>query len=447
MSHFRTGGLSRRRWALVVVMVVGSIASLVSYEEIERFRRNECSIYARLIYGLPSRSGLGLIVEHSIGYGESQEWTVLNEYESLEIRKMLGDRHWTEVDESGELTDGISMDMSRRLHRDEVVVSFIVSKELLERSAGLRQSLARPVECSLERFCSDLYFSESRVRVVHESRGVPAAREDGGRERPGIVIYIHGGGFVFGDMATYERILQRHAVKLGNSKSPSVVAYIEYRKSPKWRYPVPLEDVVASISWIHRNAERLGLDPSRLVVVGDSAGGSLAASSIASCLSIKQQSETGKNSAMSRKFHSYCRWVDHVRFLGLIYPALCQKCITNSKLKSFRLGFLTLGSLLWFEKQHQSKYLENYLDWRPQPLLAPANILRKFPRTSIVLMKSDILYDDGRLMYEILVKLKVKTKLRTFTGFHGTYGSSWLPGGRDALEFINDEISETMDSL
>ncbi|KAJ1604651.1 lipase/esterase, partial [Cryptosporidium canis] len=119
MSHFRAGGLSRRRWALVVVLVVGvilygwvdesltltesvvgramyaytlfrSIASLVSYEEIERFRRTECSIYAKLIYGLSSRSGLGLIVEHSIGHGESQEWTVLSEYESPEIREMLG---------------------------------------------------------------------------------------------------------------------------------------------------------------------------------------------------------------------------------------------------------------------------------------------------------------------------------------------------------------------
>lgn len=402
---------------IYVYTLFRNIVSLADYEEIEKFRSNDCSIYRNLIFGFANKNGLGMIVEHSIGYGGNQEWRILDEYESLEIENMLGGRHLVEIDEPGELPDEVPMELNRRLQKDEIVVNFIVSKELLERNSKLRQSLTQPVKCSTEKACSDLYFKESKVEVIYESTTTTtSSQEEQASQYPGIVVYIHGGGFVFGDMNTYENVLQRHAIRLGSSNKPSVIVYIEYRKSPKWRYPIPLEDVIASISWIHSNAESFGLDPNKLVVLGDSAGGSLATSSIASCLSIKDQSKRRNNNVLARRFHSYCKWVDDVKFLGLIYPALCQKCITSSKLKNHRFGFLTLSSLLWFERQHQSKYLENYFDWRSQPLLAPASILRRFPKTSIALMKSDILYDEGRLMYEILLKLKVDAKLRIFTG-------------------------------
>ncbi|KAL3128388.1 esterase [Cryptosporidium hominis] len=430
--------------AIYIYTLFRNVVSLDNYEEIEKFRKGDCSIYKNLIFGFSSKNDLGIIVEHNIGHGENKEWNVLDEYESLEIENIMGNRHWIEFDEFGELTDGISMDMDRQINKDDLVVNFIVSKELLERNYKLKQNLTRPIKCSTKKFCSDLYFNESKVKIIYENDNISTHNIDSKTESPGIVVFVHGGGFVFGDFDTYERTLQRHAIELGKLNKPSVIAYIEYRKSPKWRYPIPLEDVIASISWIHCNAEKFGLDPNKLVILGDSAGGNLATSSIASCLSIKDQNKRRNNSLLTKKYHNYCKWVDHVKFLGLIYPALCQKCITNSKLKNFRFGFLNLNSLLWFEKQYQSKYIENYFDWRSQPLLAPANILRKFPKTSIVLMKSDILYDEGRLMYEILLKLKVNVKLKIFTGFHGIYGSNWLSGGSNALEFINSEISEIM---
>lgn len=393
-----------------------NVVSLTNYEEIEKFRKSDCSIYKNLIFGFSNKNELGIVVEHSIGYGGNQEWSILDEYESLEVENIMGNRHWVEIDDLGELSDGISMDMNRELHKDEVVVNFIVSKKLLEKNNKLKQSLIRPIKCSTKKSCSNLYFNESKVKVIYENGDISTNDKDYEAESPGIVVYIHGGGFVFGDINTYEKVLKSHAIKLGKLNKPSIIVYIEYRKSPKWKYPIPLEDVIASISWIHSNAERLGLDPNKLVVLGDSAGGSLATSSIASCLSIKDQSKKRNNNLLSKRFQNYCKWVDHVKFLGLIYPALCQKCITNSKLKNYKFGFLTLSSLLWFEKQYQSKYIESYFDWRSQPLLAPANILRKFPKTSIVLMKSDILYDEGRLMYETLLKLKVNAKLKVFSG-------------------------------
>ncbi|KAF7456199.1 putative alpha/beta hydrolase fold domain containing protein [Cryptosporidium felis] len=393
-----------------------NVISLNSYEEIESFGKNECNLYRGLLFGFPGRKGLGLVVEHAIGTGGSQEWSILDEFGFSTAETLEEMRHGVEIENSGELMDGMSVEMDKKVNKEEVVVNFIASRELLEKNPSLLRQLTTPVDCFAKRKCSDFYFRESRVKILHREEVVSGEGPINQQETPGIVIYIHGGGYVFGNMATYEQILKRHAIELGKATHPSVVVYIEYRKSPKWKYPVPLEDVIASISWIHGHAESLGLNSKKLVILGDSAGGNLATSSIASCLSIKSESRRKKSNILLRKFQSHCKWVDDVRYLGLIYPALCQKCITRSKLNNYKLGFLNLGSIFWFEKQYQPKYLESYFDWRSQPLLAPAGVLSRFPKTGIVLVKSDILYDDGRLMYEILVRLNVDANLKVFSG-------------------------------
>ncbi|KAH8741711.1 hypothetical protein FG386_001285 [Cryptosporidium ryanae] len=399
---------------------IASISSLDDSESIERYRKREYNLLNYLIYGFSNKEELGLIVQHNIGTGGINKWSVLSEYSNLDSRSELGNSYLVEIEEYRELVDGLSFDMKEGRIKDEIFLNILVSRELLEKKNTLKEKLTKPVHCNIKNLCTSVYFQTSRVKVIHEindlMRNNNNSKNDSDISDPGIVIYIHGGGFVFGDFDSYKTILRRHAVELGKSQNPSVIFYIEYRKSPKWKYPIPLEDVILSVSWIFNNANKLGLNPNKLVILGDSAGGNLATSSIASCLNLRDELKYENNSDSYRKRYYHCNWVESVKYLGLIYPSLCQKCITKSKIWDYKIGFLNMGAMSWFEKQYQSNYLNSYFDWRSQPLLTPVNILKKFPRTGIVLLKNDILHDEGKLMYEILKRIKVKANAKICTG-------------------------------
>ncbi len=88
---------------------------------------------------------------------------------------------------------------------------------------------------------------------------------------PGCVVFLHGGGFVFGDVDTHDA----QARRIANRTRQAVLA-VDYRRPPEHRFPAAPDDVDAAVSWLRRRAGSLGLDAARLVALGDSAGGNLA---------------------------------------------------------------------------------------------------------------------------------------------------------------------------
>jgi acetyl esterase len=106
---------------------------------------------------------------------------------------------------------------------------------------------------------------DAEVPVLVHRRAVaePAA--------PGL-LYIHGGGFVMSDLRLFSGTVLRVADELG-----VVVVAVEYRLAPEHPFPAPLEDCYAVLSWMIDNAAELGIDPARVGVLGESAGGGLAA--------------------------------------------------------------------------------------------------------------------------------------------------------------------------
>ena len=87
-----------------------------------------------------------------------------------------------------------------------------------------------------------------------------------------VVVNFHGGGWVSGDVRQSE--WWASSVAAG---AQAVVVSVEYRLAPEHPFPTPPEDCYATVSWVHKHATELGIDPTRLAVMGDSAGGNLAA--------------------------------------------------------------------------------------------------------------------------------------------------------------------------
>lgn len=89
-----------------------------------------------------------------------------------------------------------------------------------------------------------------------------------------LLLYLHGGGFTIGSVATHD-VLCRELARLAGC----MVVSLDYRLAPEHKFPTAHDDAWDALQWLAQNAARLGADPARLAVGGDSAGGTLAAAS------------------------------------------------------------------------------------------------------------------------------------------------------------------------
>jgi acetyl esterase/lipase len=86
------------------------------------------------------------------------------------------------------------------------------------------------------------------------------------------VLYLHGGGMIMGSVAGYDRLVAGYV-----SDSGVPFLSVDYRVAPEHPHPAPVEDAYAGLAWLLEHADELGVDPTRVAVMGDSGGGGLAA--------------------------------------------------------------------------------------------------------------------------------------------------------------------------
>jgi acetyl esterase len=96
-------------------------------------------------------------------------------------------------------------------------------------------------------------------------------KADGAPSQP-LVVFYHGGGFVMGGLDSHDGFCRQLCAGIG-----CTVLAVDYRLAPEHRFPAATDDALAALRWAHAHAERLGVDASRIIVAGDSAGGNLAA--------------------------------------------------------------------------------------------------------------------------------------------------------------------------
>jgi acetyl esterase len=108
----------------------------------------------------------------------------------------------------------------------------------------------------------------------------PEAQRDSGNPAgespPPILLYFHGGGFTHFSAATHDTVARYLC-----NKGHCIVVNVDYRLAPEHKFPAPLEDAYAALCWVSRHADEIGGDASRIVVAGESAGGTI---SVALCL-------------------------------------------------------------------------------------------------------------------------------------------------------------------
>ncbi|WP_339950513.1 alpha/beta hydrolase [uncultured Albimonas sp.] len=204
------------------------------------------------------------------------------------------------------------------------------------------------------------------------------------------LVFFHGGGWVIGNLDSHDGLCRRLAAGSG-----CAVIAIDYRMGPEHRFPAAVEDAEAAVRAVHAQAAELGVDPERLAVGGDSAGGNLA-----TVVALILRDRGGPA----------------LRWQMLIYPATDFAMDTPSQAEFATGHFLTADLQRWFH----SHYLDeaDKADWRASP--ARAKSLAGLPPAFVLTASHDPLRDEGEAYAARLAAEGVRAELWRVPGqIHG----------------------------
>ncbi|WP_422033686.1 alpha/beta hydrolase [Reyranella sp.] len=215
------------------------------------------------------------------------------------------------------------------------------------------------------------------------------------------LVYAHGGGWVFGNLDSHDVLCAQLALEAGIA-----VFHVDYRLAPEARFPGAFDDVVAALKWVAAHGASVGIDPTRLAIGGDSAGGNLAAAA-----SIWARDNGGPKLLMQL----------------LAYPVTDAVARTESY-RHFEDGYgLNAVTMEWFF-DHYTPDKASRGDWRVSPLRAAS--LAGLPPALVVTAGYDPLRDEGRAYAWRLQQDGTQADLVEFGGMlHGFLSSPMLLHG------------------
>ncbi|MFB6170229.1 MAG: alpha/beta hydrolase [Haloarculaceae archaeon] len=275
-----------------------------------------------------------------------------------------------------------------------------------ERCARLSQ--ARPVD-TVEEFTVDGPEEDLPLRLY--------ADDEGGEHVRGGLVWFHGGGWVLGDLDTHDGVCRELAGRTGR-----VVVAVDYRLAPEHPFPAPLVDCHAATEWVVANADALGIDPDRVAVGGQSAGGTLAAA--VSLLA----AEAGPDLAAQL----------------LVYPALDTRRDTDPHRENAEGYLLTSAAMAW--------YWEHYIGGpvhAANPYAVPARAtderLRGQPPAVVLTCGYDPLRDEGDSYAERLRAAGTAVEQVQFPAL--PHGFLTMGAAVDAVDEALDALAAGLDSV
>ena len=226
-----------------------------------------------------------------------------------------------------------------------------------------------------------------------DAGGVPARLyRPNDRRDIGLLVFLHGGGWVIGNLETHDNLCRI----LANSSGHAVLS-VDYRLAPEDPFPAALDDAVAATRWAHANAATLGCSADRLAIGGDSAGANLA---IVVC---------------------HLRPVP-LRFQLLVYPVTDLTGSLPSYIENAAGPALTSQGMAWFVRHYAGGDPDVLTDPRLSPLFADDEAVAGSPPTMVITAEYDPLRDEGDAYAARLASLGVPTSHVRFGGmYHGFF--------------------------
>ena len=209
-----------------------------------------------------------------------------------------------------------------------------------------------------------------------------------------VLVYFHGGGHVIGNLDTHDAVARNLCNGAG-----CVVVSVDYRLAPEHKFPAAAEDAFAAVQWCAEHGAEFGVDPRRMAIGGDSAGGNLAAVA----------------ALMARDADGPA-----IRLQVLVYPVTDYACDTASfGTYAEGYGLLEARSMRWF-RDHYLRGEADRLDWRAAPLRA--GDLSGLPPALVLTAQCDVLHDEGEAYARRLRSAGVEVEHRDYEGMiHGFF--------------------------
>jgi len=240
--------------------------------------------------------------------------------------------------------------------------------------------------------------------VTNGSLHVRIYRPKGGTGPQPAIVYYPGGGWVIGDLNTYDASARALSEQVG-----AIVVAVDYRKGPEFKFPTAHNDAFAAYKWVIENAAALNIDISKLAVAGESAGANLACN----------VSIAARDAVIMTPRHQL-----------LIYP-VAQNNFNNASYQRYAMAKpLYPGLISWF----LGHYLNNITQSSDPRISLVLADLKNLPTTTIINAEIDPLRDDGRQLELALRAANVNVTRNVWDGVtHEFFGmNTVLPEARDA---------------
>ncbi len=255
----------------------------------------------------------------------------------------------------------------------------------------------------------------SQDQFAPGARGEPAVRvrvyqPDNRPSKLPALYWIHGGGYVMGDIEQDDRLMKQMVTRIG-----CVAVSVDYRLAPEHPFPTPVEDCYTGLKWLFDHASALGVEPSRIAIGGPSGGGGLTAGL---ALLVRDRKEVP------------------IAFQLLIYPMIDDRNVTPA-------SYAITDPRVWNRESNRFGW-KAYLgrdgggpDVSPYAAASRAPDVKNLPPTYISVGALDLFVDENIEYAQRLIQAGVATELHVYPGaFHGF--DVFAPSARVSKQFKTD---------